>query len=146
MIRNTAVIVLLLMFILPLEGVDIPAGASALDDDSDGMADRWETVNEKGGLSIYLDTDGDGNVDYLLNHDDAGYKYYEAMDFNHDGLLDDFYFYVKEVLFRREIDTNFDGDVDVWVHLTEGVYILSYERDTDFDGEIDLRKSFGDIE
>ncbi len=146
MIRTTLAIVLLFMFVLPLWGVDIPAGASVQDDDSDGMADRWETVNDKGGLSIYLDTNGDGDVDFLLDHDDAGYKYYEAMDYNHDGLLDDFYFYAKEVLLRREIDTNFDGDVDVWVYLTEGVYILSYERDTDFDGEIDLRKSFGEVQ
>ncbi|MBI9103331.1 MAG: hypothetical protein JEY99_13015 [Spirochaetales bacterium] len=134
----------LLIFMLPLSAVEPPVGAEALDDDFDGTPDRWETLSESGGLAIYMDTKGDGSIDYLIEHDEQGYKVYEAMDFNNDGNFDDYYYYRKEVLANREIDTNFDGDVDVWVTLSEGVYVTGYERDTDFDGLVDLKKSFGE--
>ena len=121
-----------------------PSGALEIDDDNNGITDRWETLNDKGGLSIYLDTKGDGLVDFVMDHDDDGYKIYEALDFNKDGELDDFYFYSREVLERREIDSNYDGFVDIWIYLSEGVYISSYERDTDFDGTVDVTKKYGE--
>jgi hypothetical protein len=46
-------------------------------------------------------------------------------------------------LIRQEVDTNFDGRIDVWVYLHEGLYIESYRRDSDYDGEIDLVKEYG---
>jgi hypothetical protein len=57
--------------------------------------------------------------------------------------MDDFYYYERGQLIRQEVDTNFDGRIDVWVYLHEGLYIKSYERDSDYDGEIDLVKEYG---
>jgi hypothetical protein len=90
------------------------------------------------------DTNEDGTLDYALMLDDANDKRYEAMDFNFDGSMDDFYYYERGVLVREEIDTNFDGLIDLWIYMHEGVYVRSYERDTDFDGTIDLVKEFGE--
>jgi len=143
MIRTMAGI-FILCFSFSLFSLELPEGARSWDDDGNGVPDRWEAMNEKGGLSIYMDTSGDGEVDYLLEQDDEGYKSYEAVDFNHDGEMDDYYFYTREVLVRREIDSNFDGRVDIWVKLSEGVYVEGYERDTDFDGIVDMTKKFGD--
>lgn len=90
------------------------------------------------------DTNEDGILDYALMLDDANEKRYEAMDFNFDGSMDDFYYYQRGVLQREEIDTNFDGAIDLWIYMHEGVYVESYERDSDYDGEIDLVKEFGE--
>jgi hypothetical protein len=75
-----------------------------------------------------------------------GRKMYEELDFNNDGRMDDFYYYTDGVLERREIDSNYDDAVDVWVYIYEGVYVERYERDTDFDGEIDEVETFGGTE
>ena len=64
------------------------------------------------------------------------------MDFNHDGMMDDFYFYANDVLIREELDTNYDGAIDLWVFLHRGVYVERYERDTDFDGIPDIVKDY----
>lgn len=132
------------MFGFFLFSLDPPSEAKSWDDNKDGSADRWEFLNGQGGVSIYMDTTGNGQVDYILEQDKAGYKKYEALDFNHDGQIDDFYFYNQDVLQRREIDSNFDGQVDIWVRLAEGVYVEGYDRDTNFDGKIDLSKTFGE--
>lgn len=93
---------------------------------------------------MLLDTSGNGKVDYIVNYNKAGQKILEEMDYNGDGSMDDFYYYENEVLVRREIDSNYDGRIDIWVYLTEGMYIRRYERDTNFDGEPDQIKVFGD--
>lgn len=134
----------LIFFVFPAYSLEPPAGAGVFDDDGDGAVDHWEFINEAGGLTIYLDTRGDGKVDFVLEQDKDGYKIMEAMDFNGDGELDDYYYYSREVLVRREVDTNYDGQVDTWVFISEGVYIERYERDTDYDGQVDLVKSFGE--
>lgn len=63
--------------------------------------------------------------------------------FNHDGEMDDFYYYRAGVLTLRVVDTNYDNQPDLWVHLDEGVYIWKIERDTNFDGNIDYVKEYG---
>ena len=55
--------------------------------------------------------------------------------------MDDFYYFEEGKLIREEIDSNFDGTVDIWVYL-DGMYILKYEMDSDFDGAIDLVKDY----
>ena len=67
----------------------------------------------------------------------------EALDFNFDGRMDDFYYYVGGVLDRREIDTDFNDDIDLWVYLFEGVYLSRVERDLDGDGKVDFVKEYG---
>jgi hypothetical protein len=81
-------------------------------------------------------------VDYAIEVNEEGRKAHEAMDFNHDGLMDDFYFYARGVLQREELDTNFDGRIDLWIYMYRGVYVRSYARDLDYDGVVDLVKDF----
>lgn len=92
------------------------------------------------------DRDGDGIPDYFVQVDERGYKLREAMDFNYDGRLDDFYFYSNDVLQRQELDSNFDDRIDIWIYMWRGVYVRKWERDTDFDGEIDLVREYGQTE
>lgn len=92
------------------------------------------------------DTNGDGRVDYALELNDEGRKQTEAMDFNFDGLMDDFYYYRNGVLWREELDTNFDREIDLWIFMHDGVRVAGYDRDTDFDGTIDIRRRYGEDE
>jgi len=133
----------LLILVFPMAAQDIPAGAEAFDDNGDGRPDRWKVVTGEGNTRSYADTTGDGRYDYIQEYDKTGMKKYEALDFNGDGLIDDHYFYSRDVLLRREIDTNYDGRVDVWVFLKEGIYVERYQRDTNFDGVVDKEKTFG---
>jgi len=93
---------------------------------------------------MVLDRNDDGVIDYAVRLDDRNEKVREAMDFNYDGSMDDFYFYRNGVLERQEVDTNYDGRIDVWIHLRRGVYIEKWERDRDYDGVIDDRGVYGD--
>jgi hypothetical protein len=68
----------------------------------------------------------------------------EVLDYNHDGEMDDIYFYRKGVLVERAIDSNYDGLVDLWVYIEEGVYIAYFERDTDYDGRMDELKRYSE--
>ena len=86
---------------------------------------------------IVGDTNGNGRIDYALKLNERFLKEMEAVDTNHDGRMDNFYFYRNEVLVREEIDSNHDGRIDLWVFLTGGIYIERYERDTNHDGVID---------
>jgi hypothetical protein len=58
--------------------------------------------------------------------------------------MDDFYVYRNGVLHMELLDTNFDGEIDLWIYMYDGVRVRGYERDTNFDGSIDLVKDFGD--
>jgi hypothetical protein len=57
--------------------------------------------------------------------------------------MDDLYFYSKGIIVRREIDSNFDMKIDIWVYIKDGSLIEKYEQDLDFDGTIDKVKIFG---
>ena len=92
------------------------------------------------------DRNEDGVTDYAVRLTDDLIKDREAVDYNFDGKMDDFYFYSNEVLQRQEIDTNYDGSIDLWVFITEGVYIERFEQDTDFDGLPDVVKNYGETE
>lgn len=111
--------------------------------DNAGTPDRTSLdVYETGWLTS--DRDDDGRVDYAVQIDERGYKTREAMDFNFDGLMDDFYFYDNDVLQRQEIDSNYDRIVDIWIFMWRGVYVRRWERDTDFDGTVDLIRDYDD--
>lgn len=93
---------------------------------------------------LLLDRNEDGTPDYAVQVNDRGHKVREAMDFNFDGAMDDFYFYSNDVLQREELDSNYDRQIDIWIYLRRGVYITMWERDSDFDGIIDERVRYGD--
>jgi hypothetical protein len=119
-------------------------------------AERGSTRNDEGKEELILsvdeyrspwitgDTNNDGRTDYALELTERGHKRREAVDYNNDGFMDNFYFYRNGVLERQKIDTNYDGNIDLWVHMYDGVRVRGYERDTNHDGEIDLVKNFGD--
>lgn len=100
-------------------------------------------VSKYGDDWLTADQNNDGMVDYAVKLNEDNQKTNEAMDFNYDGLMDDFYFYANEVLVREELDTNYDGAIDLWVYLHRGVYVERYERDTDYDGKPDIVKAYG---
>ncbi|RKX88529.1 MAG: hypothetical protein DRP58_00220 [Spirochaetes bacterium] len=89
------------------------------------------------------DSNNDGSVDYLVRTNLDGDKVLELMDFNHDGTMDDFYFYTEGIIVRREVDSNFDFSIDIWVYIKDGSLIEKYEQDMDFNGDIDKVKIFG---
>ena len=101
-----------------------------------------ENVSE----SIETDTNGDGQDDYFASTNEAGKKIMEVRDYNHDGFVDDFYFYSNGILRKRGVDTNYDRQIDLWVYIQDGIYIGRYERDTNFDGNFDTTKRFGEEE
>jgi hypothetical protein len=95
-----------------------------------------------GGEAFEFDSNNDGSIDYYLKMNGKGKKSVEVLDFDHDGVMDDFYYYTKGILTRRELDSNSDGMIDIWVYLDEGVYVKKYERDTDFDGVVETVKDY----
>jgi hypothetical protein len=90
------------------------------------------------------DTNGDGMQDYYAQTNQSGAKVMEVMDFNHDGKMDDFYFYENGILQRRAVDSNYDEQIDLWVYLRGGVYIERYLRDADYNGSFETVKEFED--
>ena len=100
--------------------------------------------NQEDTLIEEFDSNTDGSADYLVRTNMDGTKVLESIDFNHDGKMDDLYFYLKGIIVRREIDSNFDMKIDVWVYIKDGSFIEKYEQDLDFDGIIDKVKIFGD--
>ncbi len=90
------------------------------------------------------DSNGDGKIDFMEKVDKDGNKIMEMIDFNHDGYMDDFYFYTRGIITLREIDSNYDKKIDILVYIKDGRYITKYERDLDFNGTIDQIKTFGE--
>lgn len=101
-------------------------------------------VEEYGEPWTIGDIDDDGVADYAAIVNPRGVKFKEAVDYNRDGLMDDFYFYEDGILVREEIDSNFDGAIDIWVFMSEGIYIKEWRRDTDFDGEVDVQREYAE--
>ncbi len=100
-------------------------------------------VSDYGPEWITADRNNDGKIDYAMLLNDRGERIFEAIDFNHDGYMDDFYIYRNDVLIRREIDQSFNRSIDLWVYIHEGVYVAGYERDTSGDGKIDMYRAYG---
>jgi len=90
-----------------------------------------------------FDLNADGEVDYRVVYDKKGKVLREELDFNYDGAMDTFYYYLDGVLIRQEIDSDNDGKVDIWVYILDGQYVQRYERDTDGDGKPDVVRTFG---
>ncbi len=92
--------------------------------------------------ALELDSNDDGQIDYLIKTNESDEKMMEILDYNHDGEMDDFYIYENGVLRQRAIDSNFDTKIDIWVYISEGVYISRYEEDSDYDGTMDVDKNY----
>lgn len=105
------------------------------------LVDEFHSSQEDG-ETIEMDSNDDGSVDYLIRTSSKGEKSAEMLDYDHNGRMDDFYYYDEGVLISRAIDSNADGRIDIWVYLDEGVYVKRYERDVDYDGEIETVKDY----
>lgn len=132
-----------ILFILSLSVLGAQSVERTGDDDDESEFEKIFDVDEYDSTWITGDTNGDGRRDYALKLDERGDKRYEAVDFNFDGMMDDFYLYKNGALFREELDTNFDGRIDLWIFMHDGVRVEGYERDTDYDGVVDIVKEFG---
>jgi hypothetical protein len=119
----------------------LPISGSAAED---SIPEYHYEVERYGEKWMKGDKNADGTTDYVVYFNEDGLKAREAVDYNKDGLMDDFYYYENEVLVREEVDTNYDQAIDLWVYLHRGVYIERYERDTDYDGKPDVVKNFRD--
>lgn len=93
-------------------------------------------------LRIFTDRNDDGEADYIILIDEAGLTIYEEMDFNFDGKMDDFLYYVDGLLVREEIDSNYDDKIDLWLHILDGKFLERIEKDADFDGVVDEVEDF----
>lgn len=135
----------LVLVVTALCSVWLPAAELVTsDENSDGVVDRWYSMEGLVILEYTADRDFDGAVDHRMLYDQEGLPTYEELDFNLDGAMDDFYFYTNGALNRREIDSNYDSKTDIWVYLCEGVYVEKIEQDTDYDGEIDRITAYGE--
>ena len=114
-----------------------------IDENDDGKIDQWIETIDTNTTKVTKDRNFDGKPDYELLYDNRARKIQEIVDFNFDGFMDDFYYYERGVLARRELDTNYDERIDLWVYLLKGVYISRIERDLDNDGEIDYVRQYG---
>jgi hypothetical protein len=130
---------------LAIVGV-IGAQERASEDEDDEEIELIFDVTKYGDEWRTGDMNNDGVVDYAVLLDEDLMKQREVMDFNKDGLIDDFYFYENEVLVREELDTNYDGAVDLWIYMHEGVYVKMWKRDTNYDGEPDTTKDYAEQE
>ncbi|MFP4430259.1 MAG: hypothetical protein ACOCW6_09325 [Spirochaetota bacterium] len=133
-------IILPFLVLLPMVVLAISTGDAEYPRETE--PDQYFDVSKYDDTWITSDRDEDGRIDYALRLTEELQKDREAVDFNYDGMMDDFYFYENDVLVRQEVDTNFDGKIDLWVFLDRGVYVERYERDTDFDGMPDVIKEY----
>jgi hypothetical protein len=89
------------------------------------------------------DRNGDGVLDHAVQFDKNGNRSAEVYDINFDGRMDDFYAFDNGAICLEQVDSNFDGLVDLWVHIYQGVYVAGYERDSNYDGKLDKVKAYG---
>ncbi len=121
------------------------AGSLFSSDRSIDVSEILEIIGESGDIALMeqFDTNKDGEIDYLVGTDADSVKILESIDFNHDGTMDDLYFYSNGIIVRQEVDSNYDYKIDIWVYIKDGSSVEKYEQDTDFDGTIDKVKKFG---
>lgn len=132
--RIRAVFLIILVFPCLAYGLDAKAGGSSPEPAARAPA--------SGIMAADTDSDGDGLVDYIVYFLRSGQKEHEELDYDRDGRMDDYLYYVEGLAVREEIDSNFDGKIDVWVYLSDGKYIRRYERDLDGDGKPDFIKDY----
>ena len=140
------------------------------DTDHDGVPDRWTRYKDGLGDRVEVDRDSDGVRDGFYTYDNGALAY-EEHDVNNDGVIDrrveyagrqravevedrDFngamdsrIFYGEgEIPIRTELDTNEDGQTDVWEYY-EGndpanVLLVRKEEDLNADNEIDATSHY----
>ncbi len=147
---------------------------AGLEEDSnhDGVPDRWTKYEGNVGGRVEVDRDYDGVRDGFYTYE-AGRLAYEEHDTNNDGVIDrrveyearrrtleiedrdfngtmDFrtFYDQNEIPVRTELDTNEDGQTDVWEYY-EGrdpanILLVRKEEDLNSDGEVDVTSHYSD--
>jgi hypothetical protein len=140
------------------------------DTNHDGVADRWTGYENEVGNRVEVDRDFDGIRDAFYTYQD-GTLALEEHDTNGDGVIDrrveyasrrrsveledrdfngtmDFrtFYDEREIPVRTELDTNEDGQTDVWEYY-EGsdpanILLVRKEEDLDADGEVDVTSHY----
>lgn len=128
-----------LVMMMPL----VAEPASQIGDERNCRPPMPVDVGGYGSAWVTDDRNGDGLIDHAAQYDKKGLPTVEAFDFNYDGKMDDFYSFVSGAVVEEVLDSNFDGLIDIWVHVYQGVYVASYERDSNFDGKLDIVKRYG---
>ncbi len=91
---------------------------------------------------VEMDLNEDGKVDFARVYNARGLLDHDEYDYNLDGMMDDFVYYENVTPVREEIDSDYNGKIDIWVYLSEGKYIRRWERDLDGDGTFDKAQDF----
>ena len=118
-------LIILLIFTVLIPIMIFAGTEYSKDINKDGNIDEWYVIGANGNIEqISTDRNYDGKVDNILTYDEYSNKKYEELDFNFDGIMDDYYFYEAGILIRREIDSNYDLKVDMWVYIEEGKYMI----------------------
>lgn len=91
---------------------------------------------------VEMDLNEDGKIDFVRVYNARGLLDHDEYDYNLDGRMDDFLYYENAVPVREEIDSDYNGKIDIWVYLAEGKYITRWERDLDGDGKFDKAQEF----
>ena len=126
-----------------LHPVVLLSRGSRLDRNGDGRPDQWYEVADGRVTGLSLDRNFDEQVDYTVEYDArATVKPARRWTSISTGAWTISTFSRKGSWCAQEVDSNFDGRIDLWVSL-EGQYIRGYEMDRDFDGVAEVRKAFG---
>ena len=140
------------------------------DTNHDGVTDRWTGYKQQVGERVEVDRDFDGVRDGFFIYEN-GTLAYEEHDTNNDGVIDRRVEYVarhrtleledtdfdgsmdfktfydeREIPIRTELDTNDDGQTDVW-EFYEGddsahILLVRKEEDLNADGEVDVTSHY----
>jgi len=132
------------MFFLFFFTILMQIPAKTWDNNHNGIIEKKVFVNEDGQLEILIDKAEDGSWDYRTLYDDNGSVFAEELDYNNDGQMDDFRIYQNGVITMHLIDSNYDGQVDIWIDIDRGKYINSVRKDTNFDGTADYEEVFNE--
>jgi hypothetical protein len=123
-------------------------GRVEVDRDFDGVRDGFYTY--EGGQLAYEehDTNNDGVIDRRVEYE-ARHRTLELEDRDFNGTMDFRTFYdANAIPIRTELDTNEDGQTDVWEYY-EGadpanILLVRKEEDLNSDGEVDVTSHYSD--
>jgi len=110
----------------------------------DGEYDVITEFDEVGAIKTeFTDSDFDGRLDRVDHYQD-NLRMKSEIDTNYDGQPDLFFFYLRTEegatrIDRKERDTNFDGQIDFWEQFDGDGMVVTTARDLDGDGRMDVR-------
>ncbi len=93
---------------------------------------------------IILDRNRDGIPDAAtFVYEDSYRSLYEVLDIDFDGNADDFAFFDDQgQLAYQVIDSDKNGEIDLWVQVKEGRFVQRFQQDKDGDGLVDVDRIY----